>query len=65
MPWTLMATPFSTVVNKEQVSGQSCGHAPRICIVLLVVCAELRLSAGAIEILMIGYAVLGEAGSSF
>ena len=29
LPCTLMARPFSTVVSKEQVSGQSCGQAPR------------------------------------
>ena len=29
MPCTLMATPFSTVVISAQVSGQSCGQAPR------------------------------------
>ncbi len=29
MPCTLMAMPLATVVSMEQVSGQSCGQAPK------------------------------------
>ena len=37
LPLTLVATPSTTVVTSEQVSGQSCGQAPMTVVVEAVV----------------------------